>query len=53
MIITSEPVPNEINNSYLKEAESTNQKNTFWANNKKRVLAVDDNAWFYPKFPTG
>lgn len=44
MIITSEPVSNEINNSYLKEAESTNQKNTFWANNKKRVLAVDDNA---------
>jgi two-component system response regulator DctR len=44
MIFTSEPSSNEINNSYLKEAAGTNQKSTFRANSKRRVLAVDDNA---------
>ena len=44
MIIISEPASNEINNSYLKEKESTDQKINVLRKNKKRVLAVDDNA---------
>jgi DNA-binding NtrC family response regulator len=44
MIITSEPASTEIHKTYLKEEESTKQKNTALTKNKKRVLMVDDDA---------
>ena len=40
MIITSEPASTEIHKSYLKEEESTKQKNTALTKNKKRVLVA-------------
>jgi DNA-binding response OmpR family regulator len=44
MIVASEPSPKEPNKTQVEKAEGTNQKIIFEANNKKRVLAVDDNA---------
>ena len=45
MIRTGEPNPNDSNNSYLNNAESTNQDNNIQLISKKYILVVDDDEW--------